>query len=512
MIDGCTVLDSEWNNIMVESSKFGGITNTLVGHPSSSQYKDDSDGITVQNSQYIRIENCQAIQNGEDGIDIGGHVGGDIAHISVVNCIAKDNYGKGIAHSVTNDGSFDGYDITIAKCLSINNLDSGIMLYQEPDDVRVVHNTAANTNFGLHIRPESPNDLDIKNNIFAFNTYNLIHNNVAIDSLNITYNNWGLVAPPFPYDGTVSFVEDPEFVSASLNDYTIQSSSPCIDAATDLTYCTAAGFSDTIPVAKSSYFCDGYKMLPGDQIRIGSNNLNVLSIPDEFTIVVDQAISFSIGDPVNFTFEGYAPDLGYWESPYSSSNYCPNAMEITIWAAGDSNQESMQLMINDSLVATYDNVTGDFQNRVFFPYSYNYCDAAPIECMSIHLSNGDVVNGIDNNLRIDRIAINGVNYQTENADVLGNGVYDGTCATGYYQTEKLYCSGYFWFGFKCIAEMYLNQNRVLSGIYQSSNLIESNSQLWPGDNISFKSQDINLQNGFEVQLGSEFNAEIETCP
>jgi hypothetical protein len=51
----------------------------------------------------------------------------------------------------------------------------------------------------------------------------------------------------------------------------------------------------------------------------------------------------------------------------------------------------------------------------------------------------------DRNLRVDKVVIDGVTYETEDPSVFGTEIYNGSnyCVEGFSQTEILYCNGYF---------------------------------------------------------------------
>lgn len=438
IIDGCTIVDSEWSNITIEECIYGGITNCYVSHEGKKYYKNDADGILVQNSQYIRIANCIANYSHEDGIDIGGHSGGDIAHISVHNCISMNGNSNGFPFSVTNDNSFDGYDISFTKCLSYNNAESGIVLYQHPDDVRIAHVTCTDNAYGVNIQPENPQNINMRNNIFAGNSNdNFSTNSISTSVFSLSHTNWGTNPPSSAYQGASPQIQNPDFVNPGANNYTLDIGSPCINAGSDLTFTTSAGAGTIVQVDYSKYFNDGFGIVQGDSIDIGGQEALIVSVPNATTIVIADPIAWNNNTPVNFIFNGMAPDLGYRET----ANFNPNCSDITIWAAGDSNQEEMALFIDGQEVASWNNIGGDFNNQVYQTYTFNHCGPVSFDCIMVALVDASVVNGLDNNLRVDKIAINGTVKETESPDVYGEGVYINNCTNGYHQTEKLFCGG-----------------------------------------------------------------------
>jgi len=73
IIDNCYVYNSWGNNIHVHECKNGAVINSTVKGLEDEVFRDDSDGISIQNSERIVVRNCVASFNGEDGIDVGGY-------------------------------------------------------------------------------------------------------------------------------------------------------------------------------------------------------------------------------------------------------------------------------------------------------------------------------------------------------------------------------------------------------------------------------------------------------
>ena len=123
-------------------------------------------------------------------------------------------------------------------------------------------------------------------------------------------------------------------------------------------------------------------------------------------------------------------------------------LPISIRAAGVTNEEQMQLQIDGVTVATYDNVGGDAYGGQFQTYTYD-ADGVSADDVRIVFTNDlyDEAAGIDRNLRIDSITIDGTTLQTESADVYSTGTWlsgDGI-TPGFRQSEYLHTDGYFQF-------------------------------------------------------------------
>ncbi|QDT08363.1 Soluble aldose sugar dehydrogenase YliI precursor [Planctomycetes bacterium K23_9] len=121
-------------------------------------------------------------------------------------------------------------------------------------------------------------------------------------------------------------------------------------------------------------------------------------------------------------------------------------LSIDIYAAGSTGDELMELEINGEIVATWFVVGTDAANDRFYPYVTDI-DGASIDDIRINFVNDlyDPDAGIDRNLRVDRVVVDGVTYETEAPSVFGDGVYtDATGVTsGNFQTEYLVANGFF---------------------------------------------------------------------
>jgi peroxidase len=122
---------------------------------------------------------------------------------------------------------------------------------------------------------------------------------------------------------------------------------------------------------------------------------------------------------------------------------------VDIFAAGQTNQETLQLKIDDVVVQTWSNVGGDANAGVFEKLSFatdTHVDASRIKIAFVN----DLYlpeQGIDRNLRIDKIVVDGVTYEAEDASVFSTGTWlpeDGLQA-GFRQNEYLHTNGYMQF-------------------------------------------------------------------
>lgn len=120
---------------------------------------------------------------------------------------------------------------------------------------------------------------------------------------------------------------------------------------------------------------------------------------------------------------------------------------VDIFAAGETNQETLQLKIDDVVVQTWFNVGGNAITGQFEKLSFETDDHVDASRIKIAFVNDlyDPANGIDRNLRIDKIVVDGITYQTEDESVFSTGTWsseENRIAPGFRQTEFLHANGY----------------------------------------------------------------------
>ena len=119
---------------------------------------------------------------------------------------------------------------------------------------------------------------------------------------------------------------NPKFVDADNGSFLLQGSSPLIDGGADLTRTVSAGTNTTqVRVEDARFFTDGYSVVPGDVIKIGTNDPVSITAVDltSNTLTVARGVTFKAGDVVNLPFAGAKPDIGAFE--YGQSSLIPFA-------------------------------------------------------------------------------------------------------------------------------------------------------------------------------------------
>jgi len=111
------------------------------------------------------------------------------------------------------------------------------------------------------------------------------------------------------------FINPNTLVDQNNADFHLRPGSECVDAGAFLTTTAAGGSGTLLVVADSRYFSDGYGLIDGDLISVGSNPVvMVLDVNyDTNTLCVDQNLSWNAGDGVSYAYLGSSPDIGAYE-------------------------------------------------------------------------------------------------------------------------------------------------------------------------------------------------------
>jgi hypothetical protein len=119
---------------------------------------------------------------------------------------------------------------------------------------------------------------------------------------------------------------------------------------------------------------------------------------------------------------------------------------VSIFAQGDTGQESMDLIINNNVVATFDNVS--VENR---EYTYSTEEGLTADQISIAFTNDfyDAENEIDRNLTVDRIVIDGESFESESPESFVAGWWspvNQAIVSGNIKVDTLHTNGYIQYG------------------------------------------------------------------
>lgn len=124
--------------------------------------------------------------------------------------------------------------------------------------------------------------------------------------------------------------------------------------------------------------------------------------------------------------------------------------QLIVYAAGTKARGDypiMEILLGNSVIKTVYGVQGDPVKRDFMMYSYFQPTKINSKDVRVRFVNDmyDASTGDDRNLVVDKIVVDGVDYQTENNRVQSSGTWTNGkgCTTGNYSSEWLMCGGEF---------------------------------------------------------------------
>jgi parallel beta-helix repeat protein len=207
----------------------------------------------------------------------------------------------------------------------------GAVLNSNSADITFVHNTlwhngesTSRGNLAYCMKPPVTNTV-IRNNIFSESTgaYDGWMNCDVVSDFNDIYNTRSLSMNWFGRDldwtnyvitsgqDSHSITTNPLFVNPMEGDFSLSKQSPDLDSGSPLTQTTAAGSGTTVPVDDARYFTNGFGLVVGDTIRVGSATAIVIGVDYiANTLTVDRQIRWNPGDSVSYNYSGTKPDRG----------------------------------------------------------------------------------------------------------------------------------------------------------------------------------------------------------
>jgi hypothetical protein len=338
--------------------------------------------ITVEKANYVTVQNCQFLSSTGGGsplvtfdashvifqnnlINISGSHGLYISEGSTFNVYSGNTFldvgainfgsGSGTAFGIHLWGHYSttlpvDQNLIIRKNVVANALTCGFTFagntYQ---NIYIYHNTfyqdsSNQVTYGIlntHNAGTYIHDIILNNIGDGYATPGVVFSDPgqAYTALTLDYNLWRNPsgAPLYAWNGSTyttlsafqsatgydlhSLNVNPLFTNPSTKDFTLQSSSLAIDAGRFLTTTVGTGTSSTlVTVADAGFFHDGYGMVSGDTIRVGSQTVTITAVNYAAnTLTVTPAISWSSGQGVSLPYSGSAPDLGAFEVVTSST-------------------------------------------------------------------------------------------------------------------------------------------------------------------------------------------------
>ncbi len=235
-----------------------------------------------------------------------------------------------------------------------------------------------------------------------------------------------------------------------------------IDGVTVQTWSNIGG--DANAGVYETYTYSGGAGVTGDQVRVTFNNDLWQPPTIDRNLRVDSitvnGVTIETENPNVFGTGTWKPEDGITpgnrESEFLHTNgyfeyYDPNAggnngSLITIRAAGQTNEEIMELRIDGQAVESWVNIGGDANAGQFVSYSFTAADTVTADQVQVAFTNDFYVDGVvDRNVRVDWIEIDSQRFESEDPSVFSTGTWkpeDGI-VPGFRESEFLHTNGYF---------------------------------------------------------------------
>lgn len=197
-----------------------------------------------------------------------------------------------------------------------------------------------------------PNDNYFHNNIFLHADANGDHpanpRMIYYQSRQVTDYAYSLIQAEsqFPEHFKNNQELNPKFVNADQRDFRLSADSLAINAGMPLARASGSGSGNTVPVDDPYCFSDGYGMIEGDQVQVGSTVARVtkVDVPTK-QLSLDASVSFTSGTPVSLPYKGSAPDMGVFEfesaAPIPPTPTPPTLVRKVNWPTGEAKQNAI---------------------------------------------------------------------------------------------------------------------------------------------------------------------------
>ena len=272
-----------------------------------------------------------------------------------------------------------------------------------------------------------------------------------------------------------------------------------------------------------SYFYYGNREVTGSQVRIEYIN-DEYDPPVDPNLTVDyieidgvrhetedsNVVSFNLGEVGNFQNEtlftnGY---FDFWDQAPANKNYPGSIIEVR--AAGDEGTEEIRLLINNSVVKTFE-ATKSMQ-------SYYYRHVRPVtgDQIKVEFINDEQAPIFDPALTVDYIKIDGFIHPTEHPAVLT----ENEDRVGNFETEKLDSDGFFQYWDRSPANLQMGVIDYVTTqkfFYDYTATIEKVMLIKFGSSThSFDMGQLAMELDFELKPGKQIEVEMpknpRTCP
>ena len=216
----------------------------------------------------------------------------------------------------------------------------------------------------------------------------------------------------------------------------------------------------------NTYSYNATGAVTADQIRVAYTNdfwdpINQIDRNLEVDKIVVNGATFETEHPTVFSTGTYVPSAGTivpgnWQSEtlhsegyfqYSNAGGSGGST-IEIHAGAEDGPAEMQLLIDGVPVQTWSDVDADAEQRQFDVFTFVAPNTVTADQVRVAFTEDfyDEAAGIDRNLVIDKIVIDGQTFETEDPSVFSTGTYveaQQSIVPGYWEEEILNSEGYF---------------------------------------------------------------------
>ena len=102
-------------------------------------------------------------------------------------------------------------------------------------------------------------------------------------------------------------------------DLRLRPDSPCLGSGSFLTTVTSpAGAGKSLAVADPLFFCDGYGLVPGDEIQLQGSPARARVLHADYrakVLTLDAPLTWKTGQGIALAYEGPAPNFGAFGTP-----------------------------------------------------------------------------------------------------------------------------------------------------------------------------------------------------
>ncbi len=213
-----------------------------------------------------------------------------------------------------NGAVYNGEGLTIGgqgnSYFTGNIVVNNIFYYSHTDDCRWFINAPPTLQIGFHSGP-GPEDVHFFNN----DIIGEVPGELVIGRAPSTYYTLATYQAMYPSYAANNIDLNPMLVDPGNYNVQLLPGSPCIDTGRALTATSSGGSGTSVLIADATYFTDGFGLIPPDEIQIGAEVVNIVSVNYGTNVItIDRSISWANGAPVSLPWNGSAPDMGIYEA------------------------------------------------------------------------------------------------------------------------------------------------------------------------------------------------------